>query len=148
MTSRFTLHCNDYKIYLSYTMMHPTFTAQFHYNRFTTYQTYPISIYRHPLLQSWVIPQHIIFVLPMCTLWDHSLPQSHLIQAALIAEHNAKYNPRGIKRGAEESGNSQEQAQPDVKRLCIEKTMALSDEALIENKFLHHSLSIVFVWLL
>lgn len=84
----------------------------------------------------------------MCILWDHSLPQSHLIQVALIAQHDAKYNPRGIKRGAEEFGNSQEQVQPDVKRLCIEKTMALSDEALIEDKFLHHSFSTVFVWLL
>ena len=57
-------------------------------------------------------------------------------QDQLVREHNAKYNPRGVKRGEPSTGDNSEGSEegPDKKRLCIEKTMSLSDESLMEDK--------------
>lgn len=67
-------------------------------------------------------------------------PPNHLLssccQASLIEAHNSRYNPRGIKRGAEpaaEEGGGQS-GEPAVKRLCIEKSKDLSDESMMEDK--------------
>jgi len=54
----------------------------------------------------------------------------------LIEAHNSRYNPRGVKRGAEpaaEAGGGQS-GEPAVKRLCIEKSKDLSDESMMEDK--------------
>ena len=54
----------------------------------------------------------------------------------MIEAHNSRYNPRGIKRGAEpvaeeSGGKSEERA---AKKLCIETLKELSEEAMIEDK--------------
>ncbi|CAK9088334.1 Uncharacterized protein SCF082_LOCUS41712 [Durusdinium trenchii] len=52
----------------------------------------------------------------------------------LIKAHNAKYNPRGVKRGGASDEQAAETNQPAAKRICLEKTMALSDESSIADK--------------
>ncbi|CAK8991868.1 Uncharacterized protein SCF082_LOCUS2843, partial [Durusdinium trenchii] len=53
---------------------------------------------------------------------------------ALIKDHNARYNPRGVKRGAEPSEQpSAKSEEPQQKKLCIDKTMPLVDECLIPD---------------
>jgi len=58
-------------------------------------------------------------------------------KAALVKDHDTRFNPRGIKRGGEETQqDGGDNAGPERKRLCLEKSMALSDESLIEDKTL------------
>lgn len=71
--------------------------------------------------------------MPVCTV---SLPAPMLLchcQEALIKAHDAKYNPHGIKRGAEEI-QSAETPEPEKKKLCVDKSQPLTDESLIEDK--------------
>lgn len=60
-------------------------------------------------------------------------------QEDLIKAHNAKYNPRGVKRGGASDEQAAETNQPAAKRICLEKTMALSDESSIADKYLGSS---------
>ncbi len=55
----------------------------------------------------------------------------------LIAEHNKKYNPRGVKRGVEENGSEATSQEPSTKRLCVETTAKIAEqEAKIVDKCL------------
>ena len=57
-------------------------------------------------------------------------------QEELVRDHNARFNPRGVKRGEPSTGDNAEGSEegPERKRLCVEKSMNLSDESLIEDK--------------
>ena len=54
----------------------------------------------------------------------------------MIREHNVRYNPKGVKRGVEEVHGETTAVEPESKRLCIDKTRALTDESLLEDKTL------------
>ena len=60
----------------------------------------------------------------------------------MIRDHNARFNPRGVKRGAEEDRNQADATEPEKKRLCIETCKALTDEALMEDKSLGNTSSL------
>jgi len=61
---------------------------------------------------------------------------SNHCEEALIKDHNDRFNPRGVKRGGDASDSERAPEEPAAKKLCVDKTMALTDEALIEEKFL------------
>ena len=54
----------------------------------------------------------------------------------LIREHNARYNPRGVKRGAEAPAESDQSEGPGHKRLRVEKSVPMTEESMIEDKLL------------
>ena len=60
--------------------------------------------------------------------------QSCYCQEQLIRDHNNRFNPRGVKRGEPSNAENEAREEPERKRLCIEKTMNLSDESLLEDK--------------
>lgn len=61
----------------------------------------------------------------------------------LIAQHNKKYNPRGVKRGVEENGSEAVSQEPSAKRLCVETTAKIAEqEAKIVDKYLRLTPSI------
>ena len=56
----------------------------------------------------------------------------------LVAAHNKKYNPRGIKRGEPTESENATAVEPEAKRLCIEKNKPLSEESMIQDKLLSY----------
>ena len=54
----------------------------------------------------------------------------------LIRDHNVRYNPRAVKRGAEAPAESDQAGEPGPKRLRVEKSVAMTEESMIEDKLL------------
>ena len=70
------------------------------------------------------------------------LGQTFSCQEGLVRDHNARFNPRGVKRGADVDPNQADVEELDKKRPCIETCKALTDEALMEDKSLGNTLSL------
>lgn len=73
-------------------------------------------------------------------LLEYWLKEEHLFateMAHALKEHNKKYNPKGIKRGAPEVANGEAQQDQAAKKIKVEASIkGLDHEATMEDKFL------------
>ena len=59
--------------------------------------------------------------------WKQKHPSFADQMDQLVSKHNAEFNPRGLKRGMEESTDPVENAEPAAKRLCLDTKMTTEE---------------------